>query len=66
MDDDLDADDLAGYLDDLNDCGVLTAWEVDFVDDMLKRSTRNPDLWVQNLSEKQRAKIVELWNRRCG
>ena len=56
--------DFDGAIDDLNDCGRLSDWEADFLDDMLRRREENPD-WAQRLSEKQSAKIRELWERHC-
>lgn len=62
-DDDMSASDM---IDDLNDCGKLNDWAVEFVDSMLKRRDADPDLWERRLSAKQSAKIRELWERHCG
>lgn len=59
-------DDFNDCLDDLNDCGKLSDWEMEFVDSMLKRREQDPHTWMERLSEKQRAKISELWERHCG
>jgi hypothetical protein len=59
----MDEDTLDGYLDDLDNCGTLSDWELEFLDSMLSRA-RTPG-WSARLSDKQLAKIVELWDRRC-
>lgn len=53
-------------LDDLDDAGNLSDWELDFVDDMLKKREANPDLWDANLSHAQEAKLRAIWDQRCG
>lgn len=53
-------------IDDLNYCGKLNDWAVEFVDSMLQRRDADPDLWERRLSEKQLAKLRELWERHCG
>ena len=56
------ADYWRGELDDLLVEQVgLTAWEVDFVEDM-DRSRRNPNF---RPTEKQVAKVAEIWDRVC-
>lgn len=59
-------DDLGDDIDDLNDCGKLSDWEVEFVDSMLQRRALDPHGWTDRLSEKQKACIVSMWRKRCG
>jgi hypothetical protein len=57
---------LGEMLDDLDDCGILSDWELNFVDDMLRRREFNPDLWEVRLSEKQTACLRSMWEKRCA
>ncbi len=57
---------LNDILDDLDDAGNLSDWELDFVDDMLRKRAANPDLWDATLSHKQEAKLRAIWESRCG
>lgn len=51
-------------LDDLDDCGKLNDWALEFVDSMLKRRERD-DAWHTRLSAKQLTTLRDLWERYC-
>ena len=50
-------------LDELNDCGSLSDWETDFVDDLLRR--REASDGVVMLTERQDEKLREIYEKRC-
>ena len=62
---DLETEDPDGMLDDLNDCGKLSDWEVEFIDSMLLRRESSDD-WYRFLSDKQRVCLATMWEKRCG
>ena len=59
-------DDFGDLLDDLNDCGALSDWEVEFVDSMLKRREADKYGWSDRLSHKQCRCLIDIWRKRCG
>lgn len=49
-------------LDCLNDCGCLSEWEVEFLDDMLKKRESS----YTYLSDKQAAMIEKIFDKKCS
>jgi hypothetical protein len=60
-------DEHRGMLDDLNDCGQLSDWEVEFVDSMLKRLDNidsGDDLGF--ITDRQLEKLEQIYEERCA
>jgi len=58
----MSADDM---LSDLDDCGRLNDWALEFVDSMLNRREQD-EAWHKRLSAKQLSALRSLWERYCN
>jgi hypothetical protein len=47
-------------LDDCNDCGKLSDWEMNFIDDMLHRRDG-----LRDMTWNQAAKLLQIWEKHC-